>query len=182
MRTKNIEFGMRLKELRKKIYKTQQEFADAMDVSIDNVKNWEQGRAIPEPSKLFKIQELLDCSIDYLFGRIDFKNYDIKFIHQLTGLSENAITKLCKMDREYIYILSELLTHDYFDSLLDKVNSLSDKKTINSDLADMIVSKIKRGLQGNKTTNINGNYLESALLFRINELFTGIIKDITDTV
>ena len=86
--------GKRLQELRKRHYKTQEQFAEALGVSLDAVRSWEQGYQPPETANLFKIVEKLDCDLDYLTGRIDCKTHDLQFIHDQTGLSEEAIKKL----------------------------------------------------------------------------------------
>lgn len=90
-------FGERLKELRKRKFKTQESFAEAAEVSVETVRNWEQGRVLPEMGTLFKIADILDCDLDYLTGRIDCKTHDVQFIHEQTGLSEKAIKKLRKL-------------------------------------------------------------------------------------
>jgi DNA-binding XRE family transcriptional regulator len=51
---------------------TQQEFAAILDVSLDTVKNWEQGYNYPSIEMLIRIADLLDCNVDYLLGRQDF--------------------------------------------------------------------------------------------------------------
>lgn len=86
--------GKRLQELRKRHYKTQEQFAEALGVSLDAVRSWEQGYQPPETANLFKIVEKLDCDLDYLTGRIECKTHDLQFIHDQTGLSEEAIKKL----------------------------------------------------------------------------------------
>ena len=86
--------GKRLQELRKRHYKTQEQFAEALGVSLDAVRSWEQGYQPPETANLFKIVEKLDCDLDYLTGRIECKTHDLQFIHDQTGLSEKAIKKL----------------------------------------------------------------------------------------
>lgn len=90
----------RLKKERKKKYKTQDAFADALGVSIESVRNWEQGRILPEMGTLFKICDLLGCDLDYLTGRIDYKKHGDQFIHDQTGLSEDAIRRLRSWSQE----------------------------------------------------------------------------------
>ena len=67
------DFGDRLKKLRKERYKTQDDFAEAVGKKIETVRNWEQGRALPEMETFFKICDLLDCDLDYLTGRLQQK-------------------------------------------------------------------------------------------------------------
>lgn len=99
-------FADRLKELRKSQWRgvydnskgrwinTQEKFAEEMDVSIETVRNWEQGRFLPEIGTMFKIADTLDCDLDYLTGRLDKRTHDLQFIHEQTGLSEKAIKRL----------------------------------------------------------------------------------------
>jgi len=93
-RTQKDIFGERLKSLRKKRFHTQDDFAEAMEVSVNSVKKWESGRVLPETKHLFRISALLDCDIDYLTGRIDYKAHDIPVSCDYTGLSEKAIETL----------------------------------------------------------------------------------------
>lgn len=77
-------FGKNLKELRKKytwyqmddkgtyyenVGLSQEEFADQFGVSLDTVKNWEQGFNYPTVDTLVDIADFLGCSIDALFSR-----------------------------------------------------------------------------------------------------------------
>lgn len=95
----NEIFGERLKTLRKKRFRTQEVFAEAMDVSVNSVKKWESGRVLPETEHLLQISELLDCDLDYLVGRIDCKTHSVQDISGHTGLSEKAIGILHEWNR-----------------------------------------------------------------------------------
>lgn len=88
-------FAERLSALRKDRYRTQENFAHAMDVSTASVKNWERGD-IPKLENLFKICELLHCDLDYLIGRIDYRTHEAAISNEYTGLSEKAIGTLHK--------------------------------------------------------------------------------------
>lgn len=48
---------------------TQEEMAEKMEVSRQSVSKWENGEAIPDLSKVIKIAELLEVSVDELCGR-----------------------------------------------------------------------------------------------------------------
>ena len=81
---------------------TQQDLAVMMEKSEKTIMNWEQGQATPSVHELMKLAKIYGCDMDYLTGRMDQKTYDLKFIHDQTGLSEKAIEKLQKigfMDR-----------------------------------------------------------------------------------
>ncbi len=48
---------------------TQEEMAEKMEVSRQSVSKWENGEAVPDLSKVIKIAELLEVSVDELCGR-----------------------------------------------------------------------------------------------------------------
>ena len=86
------KFGNRLKNRRKKIgFKSQREFADELNVNLKTVRNWEQGRNIPELITLIDICDMLHCSPDYLLGYIDETTHNMHYISQITGLTEKSI-------------------------------------------------------------------------------------------
>ena len=65
-------FAQRLKECRKREFRTQEEFAKAIGKKIETIRNWEQGRTFPPTGEFIKICEILNCSADYLTGRYDY--------------------------------------------------------------------------------------------------------------
>ncbi|MCC8060733.1 MAG: helix-turn-helix transcriptional regulator [Clostridiales bacterium] len=73
---------------------TQETFAEEFNVSVDTVKNWEQGRVFPSVETIIELCDFFNCDMDYLFGTIDCKTHDLQFIHDKTGLSEKAIETL----------------------------------------------------------------------------------------
>lgn len=88
-------FGERVKTQRKKVgIKTQRDLAQKMNLSEETIKNWEQGRTVPEMTDMIKLCDLLKCDTDYLLGRIDASTHDFEFITKETGLSEAAILGL----------------------------------------------------------------------------------------
>ena len=112
-------FIRRLKECRKRKYKTQQDFADAYKATygtirdsdrpasergmFGTVQSWEQGKTTPTAEVLSNICEILDCDADYLLGRIDERNHTLADMRAYTGLSTEAIEQL----HEYAGFLSQ---------------------------------------------------------------------------
>lgn len=88
------KLGQGLKRARKAKGYTQQELADELDSTLISVRNWEQGIVEPKMSTLHKLCRFYECDLDYLCGNIDCKTEDVQFIHDYTGLSEDAINKL----------------------------------------------------------------------------------------
>lgn len=84
----------RLKALRKATKLKQKPFADAVGISENSLKAYEQGRSIPETEALFKICNYCHCDIDYIFGRTTAKKRTVQDVMDLTGLSEKAVCNL----------------------------------------------------------------------------------------
>ncbi|MDU3459939.1 helix-turn-helix domain-containing protein [Streptococcus oralis] len=68
MITLNI-FPQRLKELRLKRGLTQQQIADLVHINRVTYTNWEKGKREPSFVNLVNLADLLEVSLDWLFGR-----------------------------------------------------------------------------------------------------------------
>lgn len=94
-------FKVGFKKARKEAGYTQQEFADAFSsVTVETIRNWEQGRNVPEIDTIEKLCDFFKCDMDYLFGRIDHKSHNHKYICECTGLSEKAVEMLMFIQKE----------------------------------------------------------------------------------
>lgn len=84
--------------------------------AVRYMRKWLNGEAMPESYYvMIKLcdEDCLNCSLDYLLGRIGCTKHDIQFIHDETGLSEDAIKQL------------SFLCHSGPDELRNNVASLS---------------------------------------------------------
>lgn len=61
-----MAFSEKLYELRKQRGLSQEELAEALDVSRQAVSKWESGRALPETGKLLAVSEYFGVSLDEL--------------------------------------------------------------------------------------------------------------------
>ena len=61
-----MAFSEKLYELRKKRGLSQEELAEALDVSRQAISKWESGRALPETGKLLAVSEYFGISLDEL--------------------------------------------------------------------------------------------------------------------
>jgi transcriptional regulator with XRE-family HTH domain len=61
-----MAFSEKLYELRKKRGLSQEELAEALDVSRQAISKWESGRALPEAGKLLTVSEYFGVSLDEL--------------------------------------------------------------------------------------------------------------------
>lgn len=73
MKNNRREFGLRLKEARKRKSITQYKLAQILNIDCPNVCYWEQGRSYPRIDKLILISELLEVSIDWLLKGVQEK-------------------------------------------------------------------------------------------------------------
>lgn len=103
---------------------TQQEVANRVGVSRQNVGKWLSGETTPDISTLGKIADAYGVSTDYLLGRTSVKSTDIdlKSVCEYIGLSESAVTKIRSAIRKdvkssvlYEGIILDIL--DYIDKL-----------------------------------------------------------------
>lgn len=73
-------FNKRLREIRMKRKLTQQNMADKLDLSLNAYQKYEQGERSPSFDCLVAIADILDVSLDYLFGRDEFiKAHEVFF-------------------------------------------------------------------------------------------------------
>lgn len=118
-----------LKKARKKAQLTQQQLADKFNVSVKTVMNWEQGLVTPDLENVIKLADLLHADIDFLTGRIDCRTHDLQFVHDLTGLSEDAITILKNWHQSgeasvesWPFLLNKILEDDDAPNLMNNLN------------------------------------------------------------
>lgn len=164
-----IDFGDRLQDLRKqKKIKTQEEFAAKLGVNLKSVQNWEQGRKLPQTEHLFKICDVLDCDLDYLIGRLEYKKHDTKMISDYTGLSEDAVTALHLYknadDRRSLWpsYLSDIINNKDFFTLMGRISEFMGNTKLEARFKDY-ASKMQMIDQ------------QSADMFYINHIFTNIL-------
>lgn len=124
-------FGKNLQKQRKKCgYKNQEEFAYKMEVHTKTIQNWEQGIVLPTLEKVYEICTVLECDMDFLFGRIQCTTHEIKDIQEVTGLSEKAILRLkywkstnSYYAQEMINRLSKLICHKRFFKFITEISN-----------------------------------------------------------
>ena len=73
-----MSFGSNLKKIRQDSDLTQEELAKRINTSRSNIANYENDKNMPSIDILEKLSEIFNCSIDYLLGKSDIKNPDLK--------------------------------------------------------------------------------------------------------
>ena len=102
-------------------FKSQQSFADALHVHLKTVQGWEKesNPILPDLDNLLSMCAVLDCDLDYLIGRIKEKTHDIKTVCGITGLSENAVTWISNLDKDYLAAFDQFILHEEFKNMMD---------------------------------------------------------------
>ena len=96
-----------------------------MNISLDTVKNWEQGYNYPSIDMLVSISEYFKCDLDYLIGQQSMPNKEFSHIADMIGISERAAALLVNAKEQsdpITEVLSELI-ENY--SLLENIYSCS---------------------------------------------------------
>ena len=181
-----------LKKARKAANLTQQQLADSLTptVSLKTVMNWEQGIVCPDLETIIQIADLLHCDIDFLTGRIQCQTHDLQFIHDVTGLSESAIMKLSRFQRDnkaharadIVSILIEHFNAEYLINLIGQRISMTtaapkDTQSMTpkelSAYANSITLKVD--IDGRQLLVDKANFIDS-------QISTAVIRDLPEIV
>lgn len=93
-------FSVGLKKARKTKKLTQQSFCDEYEkvtgssITIETVRNWEQGRAVPRIDILVSLADFFGVSVDFLLNRSECTSVDNEYIRKKTGLNDESIEVL----------------------------------------------------------------------------------------
>lgn len=92
-----VEFGVKLRELRKQNHLTQKQLAELIGVQNSIISFYEVGERIPSPDVIVKLAMVLHVSADYLLGLEKQESVDI------SGLNESDKSLI----RSLVYSLRE---------------------------------------------------------------------------
>lgn len=107
----DMQFSLRLKQIRKENQRTLKELAKAVGVVESTFSQYENGKRKPDFDTLVKIADYYNCSVDYLLGRVDRPELVIKKLPSECGDGEYAIPKNApELTTKEIMQLKEFLT------------------------------------------------------------------------
>ena len=186
-------FADRLKKEREKRNLSQAKLAEELGYETATIASWEQCRVPPPFKMMVKLCEMFNCDLDYLTGRINEPTHDIKTVHEITGLSVEAICKLQKMntikgkpsiiaDRLFnLYpgeTLSKVIEHEKYKELLSYLQSLMDRyKAIEQYWYFINDQSIGIGELVRFDTNLDS--LFDMTQYKASSLFSEILADLT---
>jgi len=89
-----VEFGARIKELRKKDKMTQEKLAELLYLSVDSVSRMENGKGMCMPEHVVHICEIFEVSTEYLYlgyeNLIKRENDVVNNINRMLANCDNA--------------------------------------------------------------------------------------------
>lgn len=95
------EFGNRLKEARLNKGLSQEELADAMNLSQASISQFEKGLRLPTPANISKFAEVLDVPREFLAGEDEGRFEKEMLMRNIKSLSPESIKKI----NDYIELL-----------------------------------------------------------------------------
>lgn len=84
-----VEFGKRLRVIRKKCKYTQEQLAEKLFLSTDSISNYENGKTTCMPEHVTKICQIMNVSADYLYF-----GFEKELIPEKSTKIEEIISKL----------------------------------------------------------------------------------------
>ena len=113
-----MNFQKNIKNLRKNYNISQEELALRLGISRSSVANYENGQNFPNMDILLKMSKIFNCTIDYLLGRSQFKNYK-EFEQALKHVG--AILDFCdEKTKQIIISILNSIQNSYYIEDVDK--------------------------------------------------------------
>ena len=109
----SFNFGFALTKILEEKGMTGIELAKKLNISVQTVYKWTQGKAHTDFPTMCALCEIFECDLDYFTGRLDdthdIKTHKVKDISDVTGLSPQAVDKLLELKNNgQKYILNGL--------------------------------------------------------------------------
>lgn len=137
-----MDFGARLRQIRKELGETQDQFAARIGTSKQVLSRYEKGQRIPKVSLLEKYAKSLNVSVDYLMG---------------SGDQEDAFLSVCTQGSTPFY---QIFIHVTYDEMgldipaLVKVTGLTDRQIRTIIFRRMKEAPLPIALQLSRTLNV----------------------------
>lgn len=189
-------FEKRLVDARTRLNLSQQNLAKKTHLFREQINYFEKGTRKPDIDKLMSIADTLNVSIDYLLCRTNSRDVFNTSISSETGLSDNAIGKLKAFttkdsyQRDILYgerfnyqdfsmLINKIIEHDKFESLIYFLRAYINSQEI-CRLEEIIKQEKYDYNEIEDYTNDYDIYKKDIYKFKIVDIFTNIINDITN--
>ena len=137
-----MDFGSRLRQIRKELGETQDQFAARIGTSKQVLSRYEKGQRIPKVSLLEKYAKSLNVSVDYLMG---------------SGDQEDAFLSVCTQGTKPFYKIFIEVTYDEMGldiPALVKITGLTDRQIRTIIFRRMKEAPLPIALQLSRTLNV----------------------------
>lgn len=104
----SVEFGKRLRDIRRKNKHTQEALAEKLMLSVDSISNYENGKTTCMPEHITHLCQIFNVSADYFYFGIN-KELDIP-VNELDSKINSLLISISEMDKPLVYNLLERLT------------------------------------------------------------------------
>ncbi len=111
--------GDRVKEARAAADLSQDELGEKIGVKRQTIGKWESGDTYPDTENLEKLCIAFDCDLAYLLGEIKQRRRITADVSEVTGLSEDAVEYLSKLNRNAQNLVTWRLDDDTNKTPLD---------------------------------------------------------------
>ncbi len=161
---------------------SQEDFCIELGISQGALSNYRNGLRFPDGNVLYKMAKKFNVSSDYLLGLTSLRSIDKDYqkVHNLTGLSDNAIKVLEKL---LIVHKENLSINDSNNSIKDLIDTISyliekeDKHFLFSSIANYLWFETKHKELLDKYGNIEDDYGFIIERKKISIIDRGIIDD-----
>lgn len=108
MRDYYAEIGKRIGDLRRERHITQEEFAEAMDISVKHCSHVERGMASYSLEKLIDVADYFNVSIDYIVRGTNHDDIALSFPPSMVEIMRSDDENEKSLLREYLNLYSRL--------------------------------------------------------------------------
>lgn len=102
-----MEIGERIREARKKCGLTQKQLAEKLNISYQQIGQYEKGTRRPKSENLQKIADALGVNIDYLYGKTRIDTFTKTFLNEYPAIEKAFSSYIRDVIAKYINISPE---------------------------------------------------------------------------
>lgn len=173
-------FGERLELLMKEQNLSQVQLADAMEIKKQSINSYLKGKSRPELDVLMRFADFFECSVDYLLGREDFRNYqhmktydemiEKDFIDSLSFLSsgkrEYYLEIITRFTNYFQLTEGKSYNEKDFDLLTEIIEQINEIRLLNTqaDNAISVNKPITFSIGSGKTVTVDSYSAEYVLI------------------
>lgn len=170
--------GIRIREMRLEKNWTQKDLANKLGLKNETaIANYESGYSLPKDDIKLKMCEIFDCSMDYLMGKVDFRNNINVDIPEILSKYKDFIK-----EKKFQEVNYEILNDDEKNLLFNMINDFGNKVNGKKSAKDYYMEQLKTKEHSKMILTIYLIYLKfiSDTFSEIEERYSKDIKETTN--